>query len=98
MQNSDFAASGKTSFPVTFKNPPRFHSVMLQVQRADDDFTKYERARLIGARALQISQGAPLLVKLTEDDLQALKFNPIEIAKREFDAGVLPLGVKRVTQ
>jgi DNA-directed RNA polymerase subunit K len=69
---------------------------MLQAQRSADDYTKYERARLIGARALQISQGAPILVKLSETDLQALKYNPIEIAKREFEAGVLPLGVKRV--
>ncbi|MCX6687126.1 MAG: DNA-directed RNA polymerase subunit K, partial [Methanoregula sp.] len=26
-------------------------------------YTRYERARIIGARALQISMGAPLLIK-----------------------------------
>jgi DNA-directed RNA polymerase subunit K/omega len=71
---------------------------MLQVERADDVYTKYERARLIGARALQISQGAPLLVQLSEDDLKGLKYNPIEIAKREYEAGVLPLTVRRNVQ
>ena len=59
------------------------------------EYTKYERARLIGARALQISMGAPMTIKLTEEELIALKYNPIEIARREFDAGVLPLDVRR---
>jgi DNA-directed RNA polymerase subunit K len=68
---------------------------MLSIERPTETYTKYERARLIGARALQISQGAPLLIKLTPEELEALKYNPVEIAKREFDAGVLPLDVKR---
>jgi DNA-directed RNA polymerase subunit K/omega len=69
---------------------------MLQPAQQEGYFTKYERARLIGARALQISQGAPLLVKLSEEELVAIKYNPIEIAKLEFAADVLPLTVKRV--
>ncbi len=71
---------------------------MLTIERPADQYTKYERARLIGARALQISQGAPMLVKLSEDELKAIKYNPIEIAKREFEAGVMPLAVKRVVE
>lgn len=71
---------------------------MLQAERHPEVYTKYERARLIGARALQISQGAPLLVTLSEDDLKGLKYNPIEIAKREFEAGVMPLTVRRVVK
>ncbi len=58
-------------------------------------YTKYETARVIGARALQISMGAPFLVKLNDEDLQKLRFNPVEIAKKEFDAGVIPIEVKR---
>ena len=58
-------------------------------------YTKYEKARMIGSRALQLSMGAPFLVKLKEEELQKLKFNPIEIALREFDEGVLPITVKR---
>ncbi|MEM3154351.1 MAG: DNA-directed RNA polymerase subunit K [Candidatus Woesearchaeota archaeon] len=57
--------------------------------------TKYEIARMIGSRALQISMGAPFLVKLSEKDLEAIGYNPIEIAKREYEAGVLPITVKR---
>ncbi|HII17619.1 TPA: DNA-directed RNA polymerase subunit K [Candidatus Woesearchaeota archaeon] len=58
-------------------------------------FTKYEIARILGARALQISMGAPFLVKFTDKDIQELHYNPIEIAKREFAAGVVPITVKR---
>ncbi|HIH24123.1 TPA: DNA-directed RNA polymerase subunit K [Candidatus Woesearchaeota archaeon] len=69
---------------------------MLTVERSADVYTKYERARIIGARALQLSQGAPILVKLSEEEMIAIKYNPVEIAKLEFDAGVMPLTVRRV--
>lgn len=58
-------------------------------------YTKYEKARIIGARALQLAMGAPMLVKLTEKDLEAIKFNPIEIAKMEFEKDVLPITIRR---
>ena len=61
----------------------------------DEKFTKYETARVLGSRALQISMGAPILVKLKDEDLKKLKFNPIEIAKLEFEAGMIPITVKR---
>ena len=60
-----------------------------------EDYTKYEKARMIGSRALQLSMGAPFLIKLSEDDLEKIKFNPIEIALLEFDEGVLPITVRR---
>ncbi|MBU1199613.1 MAG: DNA-directed RNA polymerase subunit K [Nanoarchaeota archaeon] len=62
---------------------------------AEGDYTKYEKARLIGSRALQISMGAPFMLKLTAKQLEEACYNPIEIAKLEFDAGVLPITVKR---
>lgn len=58
-------------------------------------YTKYERARMLGSRALQISMGAPFLVKLSKEELEGIKFDPLEIAKLEFDQGVIPLTVKR---
>ena len=42
-----------------------------------DNLTKYEKARLIGARALQISMGAPLLLDLNETDLEKINYSPI---------------------
>lgn len=60
-----------------------------------EQFTKYERARIIGTRALQISMGAPLLVKLNDEELKKLGYNTIEIAKLEFSQGLIPITVKK---
>ena len=56
--------------------------------------TKYEEARIIGARALQISQGAPFMAKISEKALEEIAFNPVEIAKIEFSQGLVPISVK----
>ena len=59
------------------------------------EFTRYEIARIIGARALQVSMDAPLLVKVSEDELEELNYDPIKIAEKEFESGVLPITVNR---
>lgn len=51
-------------------------------------FTRYERARIIGARALQISMGAPVLIEVDKKE-------PIDIAYMELEKGVIPITVKR---
>lgn len=58
-------------------------------------YTKYEKARIIGARALQISMGAPLLIKLTKEFLDTINYSPVLIAKREFEEGFIPITIKR---
>ncbi len=58
-------------------------------------YTKYETARMIGSRALQLAMGAPFLLKLSEKELLKLQYNPIRIALREFKEGVIPITVKR---
>lgn len=68
---------------------------MNQIKLKEDEFTKFEKARIIGSRALQLSMGAPFLLKLSERKLQELEFNPIRIATMEFEAGVIPIAVKR---
>ena len=65
------------------------------VLMTEERLTKYEKARLIGSRALQIAMGAPFLVKLSEKDLEKIGFNPIEIAKIELEKNVLPITIKR---
>ncbi len=52
------------------------------------EYTRFEKARIIGARALQIAMGAPVLID-TESK------NPLDIAKDEFERGVIPITVKR---
>jgi DNA-directed RNA polymerase subunit K len=58
-------------------------------------FTKYEKARILGARALQIAMNAPLLLKIEKDDLERIKFDALKIAEIEFESGVLPINVKK---
>ncbi|MDI6718572.1 MAG: DNA-directed RNA polymerase subunit K [Methanomicrobiales archaeon] len=53
-----------------------------------EQYTRYERARIIGARALQISMGAPVLITTT-------KIDPLDIALEEFNHNVIPITVKR---
>jgi DNA-directed RNA polymerase subunit K len=52
--------------------------------------TRFERARILGARALQLSLGAPLLI-----DVPDALIDPVEIAELEFAAGVIPITVRR---
>lgn len=59
------------------------------------DLTKYERARILGARALQIAMNAPLLVKISKEDLEKIKYDALRIAEIELDSGILPISVKR---
>jgi DNA-directed RNA polymerase subunit K len=66
-----------------------------QEQEKKVTYSKYEKARMIGSRALQIAMGAPFLIKLDEKELKKLNYNPIEIAKTEFEKGVIPITVKR---
>ena len=58
-------------------------------------FTKYEKARILGARALQIAMNAPLLIKLSKEDLEKIKYDAIKIAEIELNSNVLPISVKR---
>lgn len=58
-------------------------------------FTKYERARILGARALQIAMNAPLLIKIGKDDLEKINYDALKIAEVELDSGVLPISIKK---
>jgi len=59
------------------------------------EFTKYERARIIGARALQLAMNAPLLIKMSEGDLEKVHYDVLKIAEVELDSGVLPISINK---
>lgn len=59
------------------------------------DFTKYEVSRILGARALQISMNAPLLIKISKEDLIKINYDALKIAEIELNSDVLPISVKR---
>lgn len=52
--------------------------------------TRFERARIAGARALQLSLGAPVLIELPPK-----MSDPIDIAMLELKQGVLPMTIRR---
>lgn len=64
-------------------------------EKLKDEFSKYEVARILGARALQIAMNAPLLIKLSKEDLEKIKYDALKIAEIEFESNVLPISVKR---
>ena len=58
-------------------------------------FTKYEKARILGARALQLAMNAPLLLKISDEDLAKINYDALKIAEIELDSGVLPISIKK---
>ena len=64
-------------------------------EKNKQEFSKYERARILGARALQISMDAPLLMKVDDADLENLNYDPLKMAEKELDSGVLPITINR---
>lgn len=59
------------------------------------DFSKYEISRILGARALQISMNAPLLIKISKEDLAKINYDALKIAEIELNSDVLPISIKR---
>lgn len=53
-------------------------------------FMRFERARVIGARALQIAMGAPIIL-----DIDSGFIDPVSIAEREFAENLVPITVIR---
>nr|GMD02229.1 DNA-directed RNA polymerases II and V subunit 6B-like [Ipomoea batatas] len=51
--------------------------------------TKYERARILGTRALQISMNAPVMVELEGES------DPLEIAMKELRERKIPFTIRR---
>ncbi len=54
------------------------------------EYSRFEISRIIGARALQLSLGAPILIKRNKEE-----FDFVKIAKEEFEKGLIPITVKR---
>lgn len=54
-----------------------------------EGLTRFEKTRIISARALQISMGAPFLIKVDSTS------DPKNIARQEFEKDVLPITIRR---
>jgi len=60
-----------------------------RAHRTSNYLTKYERARIIGTRAMQISLNAPILVPLEGET------DPLEIAEKELRSKLIPFIIRR---
>ena len=68
----------------------KYREVKKYVKIGSIFLTRYEKARIVGARALQISFGAPILIKKPKNLI-----DPIKIALAELKAKILPLTLRR---
>lgn len=65
------------------------------IDQLENRFTKYEIARILGARSLQLAMDAPVLLKISKEEEEELNFDTLKIAEKELIAEVLPITVKR---
>lgn len=52
--------------------------------------TRFERARIVGARSLQIAMGAPAFIPI-----EGVYKGPIDTAMKEMEADALPISIRR---
>jgi DNA-directed RNA polymerase subunit K len=52
--------------------------------------TRFEKAKVIGARALQLAMGAPVLIKVPKGTVKS-----IDLAMLEFEKGAIPISIVR---
>ncbi len=79
-----------SSFLESRKLRARYKEVKKYVKIGPIFLTRYEKARIVGARALQISFGAPILIEKPKDMI-----DPIKIALLELKSKILPLTIRR---
>ncbi|RVW76621.1 DNA-directed RNA polymerases II and V subunit 6B [Vitis vinifera] len=65
------------------------HETVERPRKTSKYMTKYERARILGTRALQISMNAPVMVELEGET------DPLEIAMKELRERKIPFTIRR---
>jgi DNA-directed RNA polymerase I, II, and III subunit RPABC2 len=61
-----------------------------KVEVGPPKLTRFEKARIVGARALQVAMGAPILIQPSTD-----LSSPTDIALKELESGILPMTIRR---
>jgi DNA-directed RNA polymerase I, II, and III subunit RPABC2 len=64
--------------------------VTFEVRIGPKKLTRFEKARIVGARSLQIAMGAPPFITL-----EGSYRGPIEVATRELEEDALPISIRR---
>lgn len=93
MENLEAAKLGSKR---KIKNKSSSFSLSLELSETDIKIgppwlTRFERSRIIGSRALQLSMGAPVLV-----DIHPKLDDPIKIAEYELAKEILPISIRRI--
>ena len=84
---SDAVAASKAVSKKEKEAKPKKEKVRIGPPR----LTRFERARIIGARALQLALGAPPFIPLDP----SIK-DPMTLARKELEAKALPISIRRV--
>jgi len=76
--------------PLLAENEERLEQEQaVKARKTSKYMTKYERARILGTRALQISMNAPVMVELEGET------DPLEIAMKELRQRKIPFTIRR---
>ena len=67
----------------------------MTLEQLESKFTRYEIARILGARSLQLAMDAPVLLKMSKEEMEELNFDTLRTAEKELTADVLPITIKR---
>ena len=89
LHTSFFYLSDWTGYSLSSKNTDQ------KIHIGPKMLTRFEYARILGARALQISMGAPVLVLEQEEQEEQEQGDPLLISEREIRQGLLPILVRR---
>jgi len=60
------------------------------MEECDLHHNRFERARIVGARALQLTLGAPVLIKCPQGMI-----DPVKLAMMEYDQNMIPITIRR---
>lgn len=63
--------------------------------KLEEKYTKYEIARILGARSLQLAMDAPILLKMNKEEEEEINYDVLKVAEKELEAEVLPITVRR---
>lgn len=84
------APSRKTERKSRIKGKTKVGEKIFVIEIGPPHLTRFEKARIIGTRSLQISLGAPPFVKIPPN-----VHDPIVVAMMELRDGVLPISIRR---
>ncbi|KAI3637635.1 hypothetical protein MIR68_004284 [Amoeboaphelidium protococcarum] len=88
-QGKDFAVVQNQMDVDSQQQPANRDTVPLKERITTPYMTKYERARILGTRALQISMNSPIMVELEGET------DPFQIALKELREQRIPLTIRR---